>query len=489
MVTLAPSSKGKARAEHRARQLTTKKKAKVRVRLAQQEIIERYNQDHQDSWGTQSEGTQEKFIDSIVDWGASLSAWDAPSDTESEQSYAEVMSQPGNSERNTPTPGRSTLPTAPTPTLANLTRVVMDLGITVGHITNQLNNLTQQVTLATSTCPRAAKAAVAHLKAWNGKGGSVKARHFLATFANYAGNEGDILMNWDPIGSVWIQNDKQWIAAVFNLMEEEVRTWVLPYPELLAFQGDYNNFVQAFLKRFAPLNTTEAAQDVLKALKQGKNSVAEYISRFDQYTGQTGWSEANHCTRFYNGLNEQLKDNLDISDHLIIHLTELKTTAQVCDQRMRQHEEEKKGHKYTLMSQAPFKDPNAMEVDASRQKEEHNRCTYMAFMKGKCYRCSSTDHAKRDRKHEQDICGHCKKVGHHSPICFSKYLGKPIAAKAAALPETPQASSSGGKGKATASATQNALAIDSKGQADLLSKLMAQVQVQSQELAALKSSF
>ena len=102
------------------------------------------------------------------------------------------------------------------------------------------------------------------LTAWNGKRGSVKARHFLATFANYAGNEGDTLNNWGPVGNQWIQNDERWIAAALNLMEEEARTWALPYLELLAqgllaFQGDYNNFVLAFLKCFAPLDTTEAA--------------------------------------------------------------------------------------------------------------------------------------------------------------------------------------------------------------------------------------
>ena len=70
---------------------------------------------------------------------------------------------------------------------------MLDLGVAVGHITTQLNTLAQQVTLATSTRPRATKVAVARPKAWNGKGGSVKARHFLAAFANYAGNEGDTL--------------------------------------------------------------------------------------------------------------------------------------------------------------------------------------------------------------------------------------------------------------------------------------------------------
>ena len=128
-----------------------------------------------------------------------------------------------------------------------------------------------------------------------------------------------------------------------------------------------------------------------------------------------------------------------------------------------------------------------MEVDASHQKEERNRRTYMSFMKGKCYGCGSTDHAKKDRQHNRDICSHCKKVGHCSPVCFSKYMGKPIAAKAAASQESPEAS--GSKEKATASATQTVLAKDSKGQADLLAKLMAQIKEQSAQIDALKVSF
>ena len=282
---MAPSlRKGKARAEElRGKVLNTKEKSRTRTRLTQQKVIDKYIQDHQEDWETKSEGAQQKLIDDLG------SAWDAPSDTESEseQSYAEDMSQPGSSGRNTPTASGSHLPPAtaggPALTLTDLTRVVLDLGVAVGHITTQLNTLAQQVTLATSTRSQAAKVAVARPKAWNGKGGSVKARHFLAAFANYAGNEGDTLYDWDAINSRWIQNDEQWIAAALNLMEDEARTWALPYLKLLAqgllaFQGDYSHFVQAFLKHFAPLDTTEAARDALKALKQGKNSVAEYIS-------------------------------------------------------------------------------------------------------------------------------------------------------------------------------------------------------------------
>ena len=68
--------------------------------------------------------------------------------------------------------------------------------------------------------------------------------------------------------------------------------------------------------------------------------------------------------------------------------------------------------------QSTSKNSDAMEVDATCQqqsgKKVHNRKTYIVFMSGKCYGCRSTDHNKRDGKHEQDIGNHCRKVGHHS---------------------------------------------------------------------------
>ena len=206
---MAPSlRKGKARAEeHKGRVITSRKKTRTRTRLTQQEVINKYLEDHPDFWDKE-ESARDKIITDLED------AWNPPSDTESEtESYTEVMSQAG-SGTNTPVAGGSHLPTSgPASTLADLTRVVLDLGVAVGHITTQLNTLAQQVTLATSTRPRASKVAVARPKAWSGKGGSVEARHFLAAFANYAGNEGDTLNNWDPVSSRWLQDDERWIAA------------------------------------------------------------------------------------------------------------------------------------------------------------------------------------------------------------------------------------------------------------------------------------
>ena len=67
-------------------------------------------------------------------------------------------------------------------------------------------------------------------------------------------------------------------------------------------------------------------------------------------------------------------------------------------------------------------------------------------------------------------------MGHHSPVCQSKYLGKPAAAKAAATEqEQPTPSTSMPKEKTLVSATTPAPAKDSKGQAHLLAQLMVQV--------------
>ena len=330
----------------------------------------------------------------------------------------------------------------------------------------------------------------------------MEAWHFLAAFYNYAQNEGETLNDWDAATLTWDQNDDKWIAAVLNLMEDEARTWALPYLETLAngrhpFNGLYRNFTDAFTKRFAPLDSTEAAQDALKALKQGKSSVAEYISKFDQYIQQTGWSDADHRTRFYDGLTKGVKDALTFTDRPTTTLNELKTASHIFDQRIRQRNAEKGGKTAQPLHLSPHsaKDPNAMNVDASRQsdsKEVRNRKTYTSFMRGKCFGCGSLDHAKKDGGHERDICNHCKKVGHGSPVCMAKYLGKKVVAKAAASNETPESSKPPPPPAAKAAATTSkgkAPAQDIKAQADLMAKLMAQVEEQSKELAALKASF
>ena len=159
---------------------------------------------------------------------------------------------------------------------------------------------------------------------------------------------------------------------------------------------------------------------------------------------------------------------------------------------MCQREAEKRGHtSQTTSTNSAQKDPNAMDIDASRQNQQSstgsntlNRQSYLKWMTGKCFGCGSKDHTKKDGHHECDVCNHCSKTGHRGPVCFSKYMKKPGKAAGAAATTTESTSSS-----STTSATMTSLAKDSKQQADLLAQLMEKVKAQELQIAALKSSF
>ena len=259
----------------------------------------------------------------------------------------------------------------------------------------------------------------------------------------------------------------------------------------MPFTSNWGTFTAAFEHRFSPLDTAETAHEVLKKIQQGKDSMAEYLSKFDQYTGQTGWSDLDHRQRFYDSLNEKVKDFLAITDRPHATFAELTTAAQTIDQRLHQHEAEKKGSTSHNMSQGTLTvDPNAMQVDATQQGSSSNAAkncsTYTKWMRGKCYGCGDTKHVKKDGNHERDVCNHCGKTGHRSPICFSKYMGKAKTAKAAATQES--SSSTTDPPKQTASATSTP-AKDSMEQADMLAQLMKCIKDQDKDLRLLKCLF
>jgi hypothetical protein len=140
-----------------------------------------------------------------------------------------------------------------------------------------------------------------------------------------------------------------------------------------------------------------------------------------------------------------------------------------------------------------------MQVDATHQgnsnkpkeaKKDHG--SYIKHMQGKCYRCGSTDHTKKDSNNEHDMCNHCGKIGHRLPMCFTKYIRKPVkGAKAAATSDgststsKPPSSSTNTKASAsTSTPTKN-----NTTQADLLAELMKCIKVQDAQIKALEASF
>jgi len=108
------------------------------------------------------------------------------------------------------------------PTQANLAQMIQDLGLHLGNLATQVATLTTAANTTTQTSTCTAKVAVARPKAWTCKERSVEARHFLAAFFNYARCKGENLNDCDATAHTWVRNHDKWIAAVLNLMEDEV---------------------------------------------------------------------------------------------------------------------------------------------------------------------------------------------------------------------------------------------------------------------------
>ena len=413
-----------------------------------------------------------------------------------------------------PTPG-SMAPSAPPSPLQVRPLTTADLAQAVVFLTNAMACLSQTVQVLASQTgqPQVVQAAkvtsqslgkiIAHPSSWDGKGDSAAARHFLAAFSNWAYAQKD-KMNVELSNGQWHQRNMDWIQAVLNLMSGEAQTWALPTLEDLRdgrdpYRGAWWEFEEQFTCRFIPLDPAQAAREVLKKLKQGKMSVAEYKAKFDKQSSLTKWSLVDLRTCFYDGLSNSIKDTLAITDRPIETLTELFESTQVMDTRMRQRAAEKKGQ--TFHQQSKSQDPLGvvpMDLDAmcqgqSKQRGQNqqssgsgkNRASWMKQMTGKCFGCGSTEHTKKNGGHDQEICHHCQKAGHRTNVCFDKYMGKEKKAKAASM----QQAASTFSGQAQVALTSTPSPAPSSSQGKLVKLLMEQQKALSEQLEALKSSF
>jgi hypothetical protein len=124
-----------------------------------------------------------------------------------------------------PTPGPSvtappSIPASATVTANDMKQVIYDLGVVVGQIATQLRDLTAEVRQSQATKPRTHHTPpVPRPKAWDSKGGSVEARHFLAAFYNYGSSLGEPMNSYDELMGLWHPNHRHWIQTALNLME------------------------------------------------------------------------------------------------------------------------------------------------------------------------------------------------------------------------------------------------------------------------------
>jgi Retrotransposon gag protein len=279
---------------------------------------------------------------------------------------------------------------------------------------------------------------------------SSDACHFLTAFTMWAMAQGTALNVVDQQGNAVKCHDMEWIRAALLYLQEDASIWGSPAMEEFVnggvpFGSSWGTFCDQFKARFKTVDKAVDAKEKLRILRQDSSMVPEYTALFKELMARTGYSSLDLCDRFYEHLTVSIKDKLVHTACPIGTLEELITIASDIDIQVRQccteRERERKHSRVmtgTMATQtqaplpnnpfiSPGTEPAPMDVDATHTREE-----FMCQMRGKCFGCGSTVHAKRDGNHDHNLCVYCKHVRHRELVCMDKFLGKPKGQKAAA---------------------------------------------------------
>ena len=202
-----------------------------------------------------------------------------------------------------------------------------------------------------------------------------------------------------------------------------------PFP----FGGNWETFVKAFEQRFQPADDTKTAIMEMDALKQGtgKQSALHLVTKFQEIYPRTGLSIQDAMVR--------LKDKLSTNDLMWLNINTLAdkkepdTLEELCSRiisneftmrtRPAQVTALRQGSSNPTATPATS-DPNAMEIDASRQGPNgRSRDDFTQAMRGRCYGCGLRTHTKKDCKHNKTQCNHCKRYGHLIAVCQDRFMG------------------------------------------------------------------
>jgi hypothetical protein len=279
------------------------------------------------------------------------------------------------------------------------------------------------------------------------------ARRFLAAFTMWAAAQGTALNVVDQQGNAVGRRDADWIRAALSYLQEDASIWGSPAMEEFAnggvpFAGNWETFRRDFKARFETVDEVVDAKERLRVLWQDSSTVPEYAALFKELMARTGYSSVDLRDRFYEHLATRIKDELVHTARPVGTLDELITVSSDIDVRIRQRRAERDRERKrsgvvtgitvtparappsNVPFVAPTSEPAAMDVDATRTREEFQR-----RMKGKCYGCGSGTHARKDGNHDRDLCAYCKRVGHRETVCMDKFMSKPKGQKAAATTE------------------------------------------------------
>uniref|UniRef100_A0A8C9ZYC4 CCHC-type domain-containing protein n=1 Tax=Sander lucioperca TaxID=283035 RepID=A0A8C9ZYC4_SANLU len=220
--------------------------------------------------------------------------------------------------------------------------------------------------------------------------------------------------------------DKARIAFVIELLRGRALDWASALWERQDIcLASYQEFTAEMRKLFDhPVRGRDAANRLF-SLQQGARSVADFVIEFRTLAVESEWNEKSLQTAFYQGLSEQLKDEL-ISYPEPSDLDSLIALSIRVDNRIRERRREKRwGSSNQSRSLLPSKAENrpgkANHSSPHEMKEEFLPSDPEPMQVGR----HGLTTEERQRRRETNSCLYCGNSGHYISTCPQRPLNGP----------------------------------------------------------------
>lgn len=201
------------------------------------------------------------------------------------------------------------------------------------------------------------------------------------------------------------------VAYAISLLSGKAKLWGTAEWQknsLICFR--FSDFSKELIRVFDPvLPEREAARGLLK-LKQGRRRVTEYIIDFHALSSGSDWNDEALCDAFYQGLSEEVKDELSTRD-APKDLQELETLAARIDMRLHERRLEKSTSSRTYhVENFPRPQPSvtapplsASPISPAEEPMQIGR--------------SRLSPQERERRRKSGLCFYCGGEGHLLRLC------------------------------------------------------------------------